>query len=219
MKQQVENKQAENTAVILELLRRLLNSNVISKPLFIGHGIFYDGTMFAIYQKQELYLKADGDLANELLAYGSYPWAYIPRSNMKTGPKYYHISDSIQNDEILYKRLVKLSIKQAKDQKRDIKLIKESSIKYLSNLTVKHERMLAKIGIFTVSEFREKGAIGAYVELIKSGMLLSINVLWKFVCALQNRNVLLLTDKEKEEIGVKLNEALTKEGLRAIKIN
>lgn len=79
--------------------------------------------------------------------------------------------------------------------------------------------MLAKVGILTVSEFREKGAIEAYVELIKSGMLLSITVLWKFVGALQNRNFLLITNKEKEDIGVKLNEILAREGLKAIKIN
>lgn len=77
--------QTENTAEILALLRRLLNSDVTSRPLFIGHGIFYDGTMFAIYQKRELYLKADGDLIDELLAHGSYPWAYIPRNNMRKG--------------------------------------------------------------------------------------------------------------------------------------
>lgn len=212
--------QTENTAEILTLLRRLLNtSDVTSRPLFIGHGIFYDGTMFAIYQKRELYLKADGDLIDELLAHGSYPWAYIPRNNMRKGPKYYHVSDKIKNDEVLYKRFVELSIEQVKDGKKTSGLTKQTTIKDLPNLTIKHERKLAKIGILTVSEFREKGAIEAYVELIKSGTLLSITVLWKFVGALQNRNFLLITNKEKEDIGVKLNEVLAREGLKAIKIN
>lgn len=129
------------------------------------------------------------------------------------------MSDKIKNDEALYKRFVELSIEQAKDGKKTLGLTKQITIKDLPNLTIKHERMLAKVGILTVSEFREKGAIEAYVELIKSGMLLSITVLWKFVGALQNRNFLLITNKEKEDIGVKLNEILAREGLKAIKIN
>lgn len=210
--------QLENTAEILALLRRLLNGNILSKPLFIGHGIFYDGIMFAIYQKRELYLKADGELAEDLLAHGSYPWAYIPRSNMRTGPNYYHVSDSIKNDESLYKRFVELSVKQTKEKKRNVQLNKKTSIRNLPNLTVKYERMLAKIRIFTVSEFRKKGAVETYVELIKSGISPSIEVLWKFVGALQKRNFLLISDKEKKEVGTELNKTLAKEGLRTIKI-
>jgi len=87
----------------------------------------------------------------------------------------------------------------------------------LANFTIKHERLLAKINIHTVSDFRTLGAIHSYVRLKKLGIPASIDLLWTFRAALMDKHVNLLTEKEKSSTLIKLNLMLEANGMRKIK--
>lgn len=46
------------------------------RRMFGGHGVFYDGLMFALVVDDELYLKADDSNRDLLIGQGSHPFTY-----------------------------------------------------------------------------------------------------------------------------------------------
>jgi len=120
-------------------------------------------------------------------------------------------------NKTLFKQVINLSIQQIKRKKLSENLAKKERIKELANFTIKHERLLAKINIHTVSDFRTLGAIHSYVRLKKLGIPASIDLLWTFRAALMDKHVNLLTEKEKSSTLIKLNLMLEANGMRKIK--
>lgn len=205
------------TDEIHQLVTNILDDLVIIKPLFIGSGIFYGEYMFAIYINSAFHLKAEGKLAEILIKNGAIPWVYATKGEKRIGSTYYRLPDNIYNDPILLKKFVLLSIKQMKAKKVNAELIKKSSIRALPNLTVKHERALAKIGIFTVKELKAIGAIQAFIQIKQSGRDINISWFWALLAALENKHVQVLTKEEKENAFKKLNAALAKANMRSIR--
>ena len=124
---------------------------------------------------------------------------------------------SVRKNKTLFKQVINLSIQQIKRKKLSENLAKKERIKELANFTIKHERLLAKINIHTVSDFRTLGAIHSYVRLKKLGIPASIDLLWTFRAALMDKHVNLLTEKEKSSTLIKLNLMLEANGMRKIK--
>lgn len=58
-------------------------------------------------------------------------------------------------------------------------------VRDLRNLGIRSERLLQKIGVYTVEELRRRGAIRAYAELKRTGATGSLNLLWALVGALE----------------------------------
>ncbi|PVX39183.1 regulator of competence-specific genes [Pasteurella langaaensis DSM 22999] len=205
------------TDKVRQLMTSILDDSVIIKPLFIGSGIFYDGFMFAIYINNAFHLKATGKLAEKLIENGAIPWVYAIRKERDTEPTYYRLPDIIYNDPIFLQKFVLLSINQMKAQKLLDELKQLSSIRKLPNLSVKHERALEKIGIPTVQKLKAIGAIQAFILLKKSGRDINISWFWAMLAALENKHVHVLTKEERENAFHKLNQALKKANMRAIR--
>ena len=173
------------------------------KNLFAGYGIFYSEMMFAIYQNGSLYLRAEDELAQYLESLGAAAYSRNPDcSDVLVLYHYYQLP---------------LAVQQIQTKKLTEALAKKSRIKELANLSIKHERLLAKINIYTVDEFRSLGATNSYVRLKKLGIPINIDMLWRFAAALKNKHVHLLTEKEKHTLFVRVNELLEANGLRKIK--
>ena len=188
------------------------------KNLFAGYGIFYSEMMFAIYQNGSLYLRAEDELAQYLESLGAAAYSRNPDcSDVLVLYHYYQLPPSVRKKKTLFKQVINFSIKQIKRKKLSENLAKKERIKELANFTIKHERLLAKINIHTVSDFRALGAIHSYVRLKKLGIPASIDLLWTFRAALMDKHVNLLTEKEKSSTLIKLNLMLEANGMRKIK--
>ncbi|WP_109079188.1 TfoX/Sxy family DNA transformation protein [Aggregatibacter kilianii] len=196
-----------------------LVGEVSIKNLFTGYGIFHSGIMFALHQNDSIFLRAEDDLVPYLESLGAVAYSIDPNNTNKLAlHRYYQLPHSLRKNKSLFEKTIKLSIQQAKLKKLAEELTKKERVKELANFSVKHERLLAKINIHTVSEFQSLGAIHSYVRLKKLGISANVELLWTLCGALKNKHVSLLTDKEKSTILSKVNVLLEANGLRKIKI-
>lgn len=211
------NQISKDTLEIVALLNKLIG-NVTAKRLFTGYGLFYDKTiMFSIYKGGVFYLRAEDELAKYLESLGATRW--LDASPGLSIYKYYRLPNSIISNLRLYQKLLVASIQQVKLQKLTEALNKKERIREMANLTIKHERLLSKVGINNVSEFRAIGPENSYVRLKKSAFSVSVNIFWCFIAALKNKHVSLLTLYEKKQALSLLNIALTNAGLKPVKEN
>lgn len=195
----------------------LLNKEIVIKPLFIGNGVFYDNLMFGIYVNRAFHLKAEGKLAELLIKNGAIPWNYAPRKHIVTGSTYYRLPETIYQNPAILKKFILLSIEQIKAKKINTELAKKSTIRELPNLSVKHERALAKIGINNVAELKACGAINAFIQLKQSGKDINIAWFWAILAALANKHVNVLSLEERKTAFDQLNRVLAEKGMRSIK--
>ncbi|MFC0322608.1 TfoX/Sxy family DNA transformation protein [Gallibacterium melopsittaci] len=194
-----------NTACILQKLTELIGP-VTAKSLFYGYGIFKNEYMFGIYQKNFFYLRATDELSKLLLRLGAVPNPYTNPSN-----QYFYLPKEITDNDEQYRLYLILSIEQVKQEKKRIIKKKKNQIRDLPNLSIKHERLLARIGVKNVKDFRRQGPAMIFVELKKIILIENLNLYWKLVGAFYLKHDSLLTLTEKEEhlrlLNIKLLQA------------
>lgn len=195
-----------NTASICHKLSKLIGP-VTAKSLFNGYGIFKNEHMFGIYQKKFFYIRATAQFAELLRQIGATPCPYIST----TSAQYFHLPDEITEDDEKYKSYLELSIAQVKFEKSQKKRKKQSQIRDLPNLSIKHERLLARIDVKNVKEFKRRGPEKVFVQLKSIILLEGLELYWKLVGALYLKHYSLLTREEKEKHLVLLNIALAQE--------
>ena len=184
--------------------------------LFIGYGIFKDDFMFALYLGKKIYLRAQDGLVDVLRSQGA---ARFQDLTPQMDPNlvlyhYYQIPlDFIHNKEV-FKRACQISIQQLEENHLAEQLLKRKRIKELFNFTIKHERLLAKIGIYTIDEFRKVGAFNAFIRLKKLGVQVTPALLLMFYAALKNVKVRDLGEDTKRQCLEKLCILLGKNGFR-----
>ena len=206
----------KNTQEIRSTLSSLIGK-VTAKALFAGYGIYQHNDMFGVYQSGIFYLRAKDKLALFLENNGAVRWVSPDNVNKLTITHYYQLPNAITQNSVVYKQVILESIQQIKEEKL-LKNLKEfNRIKQLPNLTIKYERLLAKVDIKDVSELKVVGAVNAYVRLKKNGCLINLSFFWNLFAALQNKNAKLLTETEKIAGLKTLNVALAHAGLRQIK--
>ncbi|MFD0966642.1 TfoX/Sxy family DNA transformation protein [Seminibacterium arietis] len=209
------SKTEKNTLEIRKILSELIGE-VTAKGLFTGYGIFYGGDMFGLYQNNRFYLRAEQDFAKSLEEQGAVSYSDIAMSSKLNISNYYRLPASILQDKERYKAVLILSIQQIKSQKLANALAKKSRIKELPNLTIKHERLLAKINIRTVMGLKAVGAANCYVRLKKLGISVNITFFFNLTAALLNKNTILLSKEECKEAIETLNRTLRDAGLRPV---
>lgn len=209
----------KNTLDIRTILNNLIGSEVTARSLFSGYGIFHGDDMFGVYQNGIFYLRAKHKLAEYLENNGAARWIAPNNSTKLTINHYYQLPNAITQDPAVYKWVVHESIQQLREEKLIRNMKKFSRIKELPNLSIKHERLLAKVDIHTIKDLKIIGAVNAYVRLKKSGYIVNLQFFWNLFAALQNKNANLLTGQDKEAIFKILNIALENAGLRKIREN
>lgn len=203
------------TLEIKEELEDLIGE-VRIKNLFSGYGIFYKDVMFGIYQNSRFYLRAVGLLAERLLMLGAVPYALDAKKPDLKVSQYYRLPELVISNKIEYRFLILASIKQVQNVRKESELNKKNRVKELPNLSMKHEKLLYKIDVFNVDTFIRFGAEVCYIELRKVGAAVNLDLFWTFTAALLNKNVSLLSDKERENAIIRLNRALKVEGMREV---
>lgn len=70
------------------------------KRMFGGAGVYSGGVMFALIADDELYLKADRGLADDLVKAGSEPFTFQKKDGQSATMSYYRMpSDGLENSE------------------------------------------------------------------------------------------------------------------------
>lgn len=166
------------------MLLEQLVGNVTSKNLFTGYGLFHkEDTMFAVWQKKTLYLRAEGELADKLVRLGCVPFTTNELNKRFVLSQYYALSELILRDNRLCRSVIIRSIKQIQHNKNEQLLKKMKRLKELANLTIKHEKALQKVGIPDVETFRTMGAEETMVRLKQQGSGATLEFYWKLVGA------------------------------------
>ncbi|PJG82539.1 TfoX/Sxy family DNA transformation protein [Caviibacterium pharyngocola] len=207
----------KNTKEIRHTLNELIG-NVTARNLFTGYGLFHQDIMFGLYQSGIFYLKAENELATHLENQGAVSYLTSSRSPPLNIGHYYRLPQAVIQDKAVFKRLVILSIQQIRAKKLAEALAKKNRIKELPNLSIKHERLLAKINIQDIATFKTVGAANCFVRLKKEGVSVNLLLFWNLTAALLNKNVNLLTEKERTNALNRLNTALVNAGFRKIKL-
>lgn len=204
------------TLEIRETLSELIGE-VTVRNLFSGYGLYKEGLMFGLFQNNIFYVKAEGKLAEYVEACGAVAYLTFTTTKKLNISSYYRLPLSLLKDKVRTKQILMASIQQIKIKKTAEALAKKERIKELPNLSVKHERLLAKIGITSIKQFKECGSINAFIQFKKSGLLVNANIFWALTAALLNKHVYMLTEQEKARYLEKINALLNKEGFKRIK--
>lgn len=205
---------------LCQCLTSLLNKEVKAQNLFSGVGVFCEGRMIGVCVKGNFYLRAKGYLAEQVKAIGAVKWdREIADSKLKLRD-YYQIPHDYFLDSA--KRLTALSlIQDSLDQidhdKLEIALLNAKQIRRLPNLSLKSERLLAKVDICTIEQLRNIGAAGAYVLIKQKGLFVTSLMFWKIYAALKNKYLETLTEAEKDAAFEEVNAKLAEAGLRAMR--
>lgn len=195
-----------NTAFISQKLAKLIGP-VTVKSLFNGYGVFKNEHMFGIYQRKFFYIRATKEFAALLLKLGATPCPYTSSS----AAQYFYLPDEITQDDEKYRLYLNLSIAQVAYEKKRKKKKKQSQIRDLPNLSIKHERLLGRIGVRNVKEFKRRGPAKIFTQLKGIILIEGLGLYWKLVGALYLKHDSLLTREEKEEHLRLLNIALAQE--------
>ena len=196
-----------------------LANNVSIKRLFTGYGIFHNGMMFALYQSGAHYLRAEGTLVNVLEKLGAARYQDIhPHMNPQLALfHYYQLPQAVIKNPSLHQKLVQFSLKQLNENHLRQELFRKERIKELKNLSIKHERLLAKVGIMSVQELHQLGAFNAYIQIKKHKLTANVQVFLTLYAALQNRPLNSLSQQRKQQVIMQLNELLIENKLRKVK--
>ncbi|AAU38908.1 MULTISPECIES: TfoX/Sxy family DNA transformation protein [Basfia] len=211
------NRTNKDTQWIRTILNSFLENEVTAKHLFVGYGLFYRKVMFGIVIDDNFFLKAENQLVEYVEKLGAVSWDIFNKNTNLAISSYYRLPRALVDNEEEFKTLVILSIKQQQRKILDLNIAKKERIKELPNLSIKHERLLAKIGINNVKEFKSAGISNCFVKLKVHGFSVNVELFWLFQAALKNKHVSLLTKSEKKSALLVLNRKLVEAGFREIK--
>lgn len=199
----------------LERLKELLSpiGQVTFKPHFSFLGIFKDNTMFALYKDQHLYVRKSMRYFNEITQTISIHFL-VDRHISHRSKIFYLLPSPILNNLQSYSHWISSAIMEYQQSKAQIESQNQNKIRMLPNLNINIERLLGKVGIYTVIDLKNMGAINVFVDLIQQGFEANVLLLFKLHCAIQYKYIYMLTEQEKQNLLIEADNALYQAGLR-----
>lgn len=183
------------------------------KNFFSYYALFKENLMFGLYKNQQFYLRISSN------AFKHTPWvaelSRLTDPNMGIHHKYfYHIPSSLLPRAKEYAHLLQETLQEIATEKRENELMRKKQIRSLPNLNINIERVLRRFGIFTIEDLYSRGAIPLFVEMIKVGMDIDQNMLFRLHGAINRQHIYTFTPKQKLELMTEADQALYDAGLR-----
>ncbi|MCD9495474.1 TfoX/Sxy family DNA transformation protein [Photobacterium carnosum] len=186
----------------LQLLDHL--GNVRSRSMFGGFGIFAGETMFALVVNNKLHLRANAQTKEEFKQAGLKPYIYEKRG-FPVRTKHYAILDEWWEKPEKIIEQAKYSLEAAQADKKAKECCTPDRIKDLPNLRLSNERMLKKVGIQTIDQLYDIGALNAYKALQKrQEASLSLELLWALEGAIHGQHWSVIPESRRNELLAKL---------------
>ncbi|WP_150539182.1 TfoX/Sxy family DNA transformation protein [Actinobacillus vicugnae] len=199
----------------LEGLKALLSpiGDISFKPYFSFLGIFKDATMFALYKDQHLYVRKSEQYLDEIAQTISIHFL-VDRHIGCRSKSFYLLPSSILNNLQSYSHWILSAINEYQISKAQLNHQNQNKIRILPNLNIGIERLLSKVGVYTVTDLKNLGAIHVFVRLIQQGLEANALLLFKLHGAIQYKYIYMLTEQEKQHLLIEADEALYQAGLR-----
>ncbi|WP_448906172.1 TfoX/Sxy family DNA transformation protein [Haemophilus parahaemolyticus] len=183
------------------------------KTHFSYYGIHANGFMIALYKNDMVFIRASHETKTDIQQLeGTYVlqdpevglntknFYAIPYDTALTNPLFAHWVRSILNE---------LAEQYEKEQEK-----RKTQIRSLTNMNFKMERILKKINIKNVEQFKQKGYMNTFIELIKQGTDSSDLMLFKLHGAIHQKSIYHITREERKELLLEANQAFYDAGLR-----
>ena len=170
------------------------------KTYFSYYGIFKDKIMLALYKDEQLYLRiAKTDLEDP---------------NVGLATKCFYKIPSAFLESTNFAQWVKNIIHQIQSEQEAILAKQRSQIRSLPNMNINLEKMLKRVGIFSVDDLRNTGEIATFIKLIEIGIDGSDQLLFRLHGAIHSQNIYSFSHEKKMALLQEANQAFYKVGLR-----
>ncbi len=183
------------------------------KTYFSYYGLFKDNLMFALFKNEQLYLRKTSNLSDTIEKADGVTLLNDKNVGISAN-SFYFLPNNIVKEHPSFPHWIKLTIEQLKAAKSQQEDKYKNQIRSMRNMNVKFERILKKIEINSIAEFKEYGYLNTFVRLIQAGSDGSDLLLYKLHGAICGRSIYSLTDEEKYNLKIEANNALREAGLR-----
>lgn len=202
----------QKTQLSRKLLAKIVGETRV-KTFFSYYAIFTRGLLFGLYKDDKLYLRLPENVSqNEL------PHKLERLSDLDAGigdKHFYHIPPEFLAEEMAkYTALIDTALHEIARKKLLERINRKKLIRSMPNLNINIERLLKKLGINSIAEFKEKGPFVTYAEMIKIGIDASPELLYKLYGAVNKQIIYTMSSELKREILRDADRALYDAGLR-----
>lgn len=183
------------------------------KTYFSYYGIFANNFMIALYKDDYLFLRTIESTQQEIKAIEGTFVLEDPQVGLQT-KNFYAIPlsriPSLQN----FASWVNATLAEMTEQQEKRLEKQKTQIRSLPNMNVKLERILKRLNINNIEEFKQRGYLNVFVDLIKQGADGSDLLLYRLHGAIHHKSIYHLTPLEKIMLLKEANQAMYDAGLR-----
>lgn len=208
----MDNAKQQATTFLSQLFEPILQTIAV-KTYFSYYGVMKNEKMFALYKEDKLYIRATKNTIHEIRD--------IEGSHLLQDPdkfatsKHYFIPENLYRTTFfrqLIRQVVKdLYVEIGEQENRSKKLIR-----YLPNMNANIEKLLRKVDIYTQSDLKRRGAIWAFVELLKRDISVNEMLLYKLHAAVNHKFVGFVSEEEKLRLLMHTDFSLKNAGQRML---
>lgn len=183
------------------------------KTFFSYYALFTNDTMFALYKQGKFYLR----ISPKFRSNDSRVNTLVRLNDKHSGiydKHFYHIPDHLLENLADYTDIISQTVEEIRQTKQQQALSRKKLVRSLPNLNLHIERILRRLGIYSIEDFFAMGEMAIFVELIKRGIEVDQNFLFRLYGAAHHQYVYTLSEKQKLAILAEANQALYDAGLR-----
>lgn len=147
---------------VIEYLSGL--GKLTSRSMFGGYGICKNKVMFGLVSENKFYLRANRNLEAVFITHGMTQFIYSKRG-VPVLMRYFHVHESLWNERALLNALVNFSLSAAINDIEEKSKLEGARLKDLPNLSISIERLLRRVGIISVGDLINVGAINSYIRV------------------------------------------------------
>jgi DNA transformation protein len=181
--------------------------------MFGGTGLFYHDAMFVLIDDQSVYLRGGGYLDHVFEQCGCKRFKQIKKT-VRVIVNYYDVTELFYSNRQLFCLLESSAKAQSRIDRASVhnKMVR---LRDLPNMRLTLERMIKKAGIEDVEQFREVGALEAYLRVQSIyGQNVDETVLFKFAGAIDGVHWQLLSDERKSQLALQMGTNNAEESKR-----
>lgn len=172
-------------------------AQVRARPMFGGHGLYRDDTMFALLAKGELYLKVDAQSASLFEARGLRAFAFEAKGRVVRLSYHEAPPEALEGDvamahwcDLAWQAALRSKSAVARRGKKltaHADAVAQVPLSGLPNLGPRGLEWLASAGITSLARLQELGSVRAFVLTRACNPGVSLNLLWALEGALSSR--------------------------------
>ncbi|WP_253306227.1 TfoX/Sxy family DNA transformation protein [unidentified bacterial endosymbiont] len=178
---------------------------ISAKTMFGGIGLYQAGVMFALVSEEKLYLRSGEALEALYRQHSTEHFIYTKRGRPVI-LRYYSIDNTLWDNQVLLLTYAQQALAGARQDKQRQAAARHQRLKDLPNLGLSSERLLHRVGIESIEQLRDVGAVRAYLRIKARSRELSLNYLWALAGALAGCHAANLPKETRHHLLVSLQD-------------